>query len=434
MKSNDIAIKVEKISKCYRIGLKENMHDSFGDAIIGFFKSPLKNYRKYRSLYNFDKLNSSFESKMSSPDLIWALNDVSFEVMKGEVLGIIGENGAGKTTLLKVLSKITDPTFGQAEINGRVSSLLEVGTGFHPELTGRENIYLNGTILGMTKREIDRKFDNIVKFSGVEKFIDTPVKRYSSGMKVRLAFSVAAHLEPEILIVDEVLAVGDVVFQKKCMGKMSEVAREGRTVLLVSHNMGAIANLCTKVLWVNCGEVKLIDDPKATISAYLKSVEIDKSNPDHWQRSGKGEARIVDAQLLDLQQNVCSSFLMGDTLVVKFTIESLRYFNRLDVSVKISKENTGQAILHLLPQDRGLYLNNIEKGKRSYRVEIPNCFLYPGSYNISLWVGSPENVQDDVKNILSFSMSQSDISNRTTPFYEHLGIYYSDSIWKELKH
>jgi lipopolysaccharide transport system ATP-binding protein len=434
MNSNDIAIKVEKISKCYRIGLKENMHDSFGSAIIEFVKSPLKNFRKYRSLYKFDNMNSNFDSEISSPDVIWALKNLSFEIKKGEVLGIIGQNGAGKTTLLKILSKITDPTSGQAEIDGRVSSLLEVGTGFHPELTGRENIYLNGTILGMTKKEIDKKFDDIVEFSGVDRFIDTPVKRYSSGMKVRLAFSVAAHLEPEILIVDEVLAVGDVVFQKKCMGKMSEVAQEGRTVLLVSHNMGAIANLCTKVMWINNGEAKLIDDPKTTIGEYLKSSDLDKSNPNHWRRSGKGDARVIDAQLFDVKQNACSSFLMGETLIVKFTIESYRYFKKLDVSVKISKENTGQGILHLLPQDRGMYLDSIEAGVRSYSVEIPNCSLYPGTYNITIYVASPENLQDHVKDILPFSVIQSDISMRTSRFHDHHGIYYSDSIWQECKY
>jgi len=211
MSSKDIAIKAENISKCYRIGLKENRHDSVGAAILGFLRSPIKNYQKYRSLYRFDHAlsNSTGINYPDSPDILWALREVSFELKCGEALGVIGRNGAGKSTLLKILSRITDPTTGRAEIQGRVSSLLEVGTGFHRELTGRENVYLNGTILGMRKREVDSKFDEIVDFSGVERFIDTPVKRYSTGMTVRLAFSVAAHLEPEILIVDEVLAVGD---------------------------------------------------------------------------------------------------------------------------------------------------------------------------------------------------------------------------------
>jgi len=254
---SNIAIKVENMSKLYRIGLKEEIHDTFSGALIDYIKSPLKNYRKYRSLYKFDDINSNndYESSKNPSDIIWALRDVSFEVKEGEVLGIIGSNGAGKSTLLKILSRITPPTKGYAKIRGRVSSLLEVGTGFNPELTGRENIYLNSTILGMTKKEVDIKFDEIVNFSGVEKFIDTPVKRYSSGMKVRLAFSVAAHLEPEILIVDEVLAVGDAEFQKKCLNTMEKVGREGRTVLFVSHNMPAIIRLCDRVILLNDGGV-----------------------------------------------------------------------------------------------------------------------------------------------------------------------------------
>lgn len=267
MSSKDVAIRVEKISKRYRIGLKEQAHDSIGGAIFDFIRSPLKNYRKYRSLYTFG--DSVGDSGSNSADIIWALRDVSFTVKKGGVLGIIGRNGAGKSTLLKILSKITDPTTGLVEIHGRVSSLLEVGTGFHPELTGRENIYLNGTILGMRKREIDQKLDEIVDFSGVEKFIDTPVKRYSSGMSVRVAFAVAAHLEPEILIIDEVLAVGDARFQKKCLKKMQDVGRAGRTVLFVSHNMPAVTHLCSRTILLEEGQILKEGPSRDVISAYL---------------------------------------------------------------------------------------------------------------------------------------------------------------------
>ena len=267
MSSKDIAIRAENISKRYRIGLKEQVQDSLGGAILDFIKSPLKNYRKYRSLYKFDDIKDI--SFTESADIIWALRDVSFTVERGEVLGIIGRNGAGKSTLLKILAKITDPTTGRAEIHGRVSSLLEVGTGFHPELTGRENIYLNGTILGMRKSEIDEKFDEIVDFSGVEKFIDTPVKRYSSGMSVRVAFAVAAHLEPEIFIIDEVLAVGDARFQKKCLKKMQDVGRAGRTVLFVSHNMPAVARLCSRTILLEEGQVLKDGPSRDVISAYL---------------------------------------------------------------------------------------------------------------------------------------------------------------------
>ncbi len=268
MNNNDIAIKVENISKCYRIGLKENMHDTFGKSIFDFIKSPVKNYRKYRSLYKFDDIDT--DQNNNHPDILWALRDVSFEVKKGEIVGIIGLNGAGKSTLLKILSKITVPTSGRATIRGRISSLLEVGTGFHPELTGRENVYLNGTILGMRKKEVDSKFEEIVDFSGVERFIDTPVKRYSSGMKVRLAFAVAAHLEPEILLIDEVLAVGDARFQKKCLDKMQDVRQRGRTIFFVSHNMQAITRLCPRAILLGNGRVLEDGSSYKIVSEYLK--------------------------------------------------------------------------------------------------------------------------------------------------------------------
>lgn len=260
--SNDVAIKVENLSKRYRIGLKEEMHNTFCGAITSWIKSPFSNFKRLRQL-------SKFAEKDDGEDIIWALRDLSFEVKHGEVIGIIGGNGAGKSTLLKIISRITEPTSGRIILNGRVSSLLEVGTGFHPELTGRENVYLNGAVLGMSKTEIDRKFDEIVAFSDVEKFLDTPVKRYSSGMRVRLAFAVAAHLEPEILLIDEVLAVGDAQFQKKCLGKMSEVSREGRTVLFVSHNMSAVQQLCDRALLLTESMISIEGSVEECISQYL---------------------------------------------------------------------------------------------------------------------------------------------------------------------
>src|ERR1700752_4605260 len=234
-------IKAEGLAKQYRVGTSEPSYRTLRDAIAGAAVAPFKLLSRSR--------------RSSRGETVWALDGVSFDAQPGEVIGIIGRNGAGKSTLLKVLSRITEPTRGRADLYGRVSSLLEVGTGFHPELTGRENVYLNGAILGMARTEIKRKFDEIVAFSGIEKFIDTPVKRYSSGMGLRLAFSVAAHLEPEILMVDEVLAVGDIRFQKKCLGKMSEVAREGRTVLYVAHNMPAIGRLCQRAILMGNGRI-----------------------------------------------------------------------------------------------------------------------------------------------------------------------------------
>jgi len=241
----EIAIKVVNLSKKYKIG-ERVPYKTLREEIIKFFKRDRKKENEY----------------------IWALKDVSLEIKKGEIVGIIGPNGAGKTTLLKILSRITEPTDGYAEVYGRVGSLLEVGVGFHPELTGRENIYLNGAMLGMSKKEIDKKFDQIVSFADIEKFIDTPVKHYSSGMYVRLAFSVAAHLEPEILLVDEVLAVGDISFQQKCLGKMDQVTKEGRTVLFVSHNMSAIRSLCKRVIWLENGKIKKEGDANSVTIEY----------------------------------------------------------------------------------------------------------------------------------------------------------------------
>src|SRR6185295_4281659 len=248
-------IKVENLAKQYRIGESKNSYTTLRDAVTETVRAPLK-----RLLRNGN-----------NPTTIWALKDVSFEVWPGEVIGIIGHNGAGKSTLLKILSRITEPTSGRLELYGRTASLLEVGTGFHPELTGRENTFLNGAILGMTRSEIKQKFDEIVSFAEIEKFIDTPVKFYSSGMYVRLAFAVAAHLEPEVLVLDEVLAVGDTAFQQKCLGKMRDVSSHGRTVLLVSHSMAAVGQLCKQTIWLHDGRVQAFGPSDEVIQSYLNS-------------------------------------------------------------------------------------------------------------------------------------------------------------------
>lgn len=255
----DIAIRVENLSKLYRIGAPRARHDTLRDVVSSLFRP-----------------RSSPAPRGTDTDL-WALKDVSFEIKQGEVVGVIGRNGAGKSTLLKILSRITEPTSGRVALHGRVASLLEVGTGFHPELTGRDNIYLNGAILGMKRREIDRKFDEIVDFAEIERFLDTPVKRYSSGMYVRLAFAVAAHLEPEILLVDEVLAVGDVAFQRKCLGKMGSVARQGRTVMFVSHNLAAIRRLCARSTLFHLGMIAADGDTWSVLEKYLGDGNAGKS-------------------------------------------------------------------------------------------------------------------------------------------------------------
>ena len=303
------AIKIENLDKIYRIGVKEKTHDSIGRSIAEFAKSPIQNYRKYRSLYRFS--DEELSANYTGDDILWALRDISFDVKQGEVVGIIGVNGAGKSTLLKVISRITPPTAGKITIRGRVSSLLEVGTGFHPELTGRDNVYLNGTILGMRKFEVDRKFDEIVAFAGIDKFLDTPVKRYSMGMRVRLAFAVAAHLEPEILIIDEVLAVGDAEFQKKCLNKMEDVGREGRTVLFVSHNMAAVTRLCQRGILLSAGSVVADGEAQQIVSSYLtagQGTAAERIWGDQDKVRGDDSVRLRAVRAVDSNGNVAEGF------------------------------------------------------------------------------------------------------------------------------
>jgi lipopolysaccharide transport system ATP-binding protein len=311
---SDIAIRAEGLSKRYRIGQREPykaLRDVLADAL----------YAPFRAVTSTWGGRQQTARENPSDNYIWALKDVSFEIRQGEVVGIIGRNGAGKTTLLKILSRITRPTKGYAEIHGRVGSLLEVGTGFHPELTGRENIYLNGAILGMKRAEIDRKFDEIVAFAEIEKFLDTPVKRYSSGMYVRLAFAVAAHLEPEILLVDEVLAVGDAAFQKKCLGKMGEVAREGRTVLFVSHNMAAITRLCPRALVLDSGACTFQGSAPDAINYYLQSggsacrSYVDLRKAPGWDTNRRVILTWISTHRLDGTES--SEFNTGDGMIVR---------------------------------------------------------------------------------------------------------------------
>ena len=295
---SDIAIRVEKLGKQFHIGaLRRQRYNTLRDHVASAVAAPFRRAGKL--------LRGQATGAAELDETFWALRDISFEVDRGEVVGVIGHNGAGKSTLLKVLSRITEPTIGIAEIHGRVGSLLEVGTGFHPELTGRENIFLNGAILGMARSEIAARFDEIVAFSEVEKFIDTPVKHYSSGMGLRLAFAVAAHLEPEILIVDEVLAVGDAAFQQKCLGKMGEVAEAGRTVLLVSHNMGAINRLCERAILLSEGELVLDGPTGEVVSAYLSAgrpIVSSWERPQDGSEQPEGEAILESVRILDEDQ------------------------------------------------------------------------------------------------------------------------------------
>jgi lipopolysaccharide transport system ATP-binding protein len=288
---NSDAIRVQGLSKQYHIGSAEKRYSRLGDQLVHTLKSPLRRAKRLMRRPAANDQESTF----------WALKDVSFQVKPGDVVGIIGRNGAGKSTLLKVLSQITDPTSGSATIYGRVGALLEVGTGFHPELTGRENTYLNGAILGMKRAEINKKFDEIVAFAEIEKFLDTPVKHYSSGMYVRLAFAVAAHLEPEILLVDEVLAVGDIVFQRKCLGKMSSVAEEGRTILFVSHNMGIMQKLCTRGILLSNGCLVADTTMAEAADTYLRTLEAAGSRPieERTDRRGRGLVKLTAVDIDD---------------------------------------------------------------------------------------------------------------------------------------
>ena len=342
----------------------------------------------------------------------WALKDVNFEVKQGEVVGIIGKNGAGKSTLLKILSRITDPTEGRVRLRGRVASLLEVGTGFHPELTGRENIFLNGAILGMARSEIKSKFDEIVAFAEVEKFLDTPVKRYSSGMYVRLAFAVAAHLEPEILVVDEVLAVGDAEFQKKCLGKMEQVSRnEGRTVLFVSHNMAAIEALCSSGLLLANGRLVARESAKATVQTYLNRLSDRSTSPleTRSDREGSGALRFLSAELAGARGEMIPVFQCGAaaTLLLHFRNTLGRELRNVRVAIGIDNESEQRVLLldtTLIGQD----FSTVAAGGGTIRVAIAKLSLLPGSYHFTIFATVNGVIADWIKNAASFDVEGGD--------------------------
>jgi len=413
MMNGNKAIKTENLSKIYRIGLKGNIHDNMGGAIFDFLRSPVKNYRKYRSLYKFDDVDlEQFKNTHSKRnDIIWALKDVSFEVMQGEAVGIIGRNGAGKSTLLKILCRITDPTKGYAEIRGRVSSLLEVGTGFHPELTGRENVYLNGTILGMRKQEVGRKFDEIVDFSGVEKFLDTPVKRYSSGMRVRLAFSIAAHLEPEVLIIDEVLAVGDADFQKKCLNKMEDVGKKGRTVLFVSHNMPAVTRLCNRALLLDEGRV--INDGSAdlVVSSYLTSdlgTTAIRKWPDPTKAPGGSAVRLRSICVRNEEGDITETFDIRYPIVVEMEYDVLRSGHLLLPHFGLINE-LGQCAFMSVDLDPAWRNRPRPTGNYISRAIIPGNLLSEGLMYISCHclTLNPDTVQFSERQTIAFHVRDS---------------------------
>ena len=383
---SDVAIRVENISKRYTIG--KNFSGSLRETLAGLFGSR-----------NDAGLTEEFH----------ALQDVSFEVKRGEAMGIIGKNGAGKSTLLKVLSRITEPTTGRIEIDGRVSSLLEVGTGFHPELTGRENVFLNGTILGMSRAEVKRKFDEIVDFSGVERFLDTPVKRYSSGMTVRLAFAVAAHLEPEILIIDEVLAVGDAEFQKKCLGKMEDVAGEGRTVLFVSHNMGAVKQLCTRGILLEHGRVVAEDEIYRVVDLYQHRNQVaEDSGLVRFEPDPTKSFQLMRAMVANQKAEQKKVFECEEDIYLLLTCRTNDRIPGLYgyLAVKDQQDNL------LIETDTFDHLPNaletLPLGTTNFRLRIPRRTLAPGRYRIYLNFASKHSMDgfnvDSPGDILSFDV------------------------------
>jgi lipopolysaccharide transport system ATP-binding protein len=384
---SDVIIRAENLGKKYRI---RHQHDrqryvALRDVVADKLLTPWR-WLKGRSVNgNGNGASPSASGILSKAEDFWALKEVSFEVKQGEVVGIIGRNGAGKSTLLRILSRITEPTTGSARINGRVASLLEVGTGFHPELTGRENIYLNGAILGMARAEIKAKFDEIVAFAEVEKFLDTPVKRYSSGMYVRLAFAVASHLEPEILIVDEVLAVGDTEFQKKCLGKMESVSRSGRTILFVSHNMSAISDLCSRALLVDKGFIVMDGAPRETTNYYLNNAVSKHARLEKICRIGDSNAEIMGLSIEDDEGQPVTAAIVDHALVIR-----IRYFLRHPEkahTLMLQFSTTDGHVVWTTETLPGVVsAADSNEGEREAGIRISKIWLYPKTYFVGVGI------------------------------------------------
>lgn len=408
-------IHADRLAKAYRLGRRADRADTLFGALRGALLAPLRGFRELRRLDT-----SGAPAGRDEERLFWALQDVSFEVQEGDVVGILGRNGAGKSTLLKVLSRITEPTAGNATIEGRVASLLEVGTGFHPELTGRENVYMNGTLLGMSKAEIERQFDQIVDFSGVETFLDTPIKRYSSGMQVRLAFAVAAHLDPEVLVIDEVLAVGDAQFQKKCLGKMREVASGGRTVLFVSHKMDSISRLCTRGMVLHQGRLVYDGTVEDAITRYLENV----AHPEQrWEPAvGNEVVRLQAARVVDPHGMVRAEHSIADPVAVEVDyvvrqgghvlVPNLHFFSADGTCLFVSHDLDPR--WNDAPRPQGGYTT---------RVVIPGDFLNEGEINVAVAVTSyhPFHVHVHERDAVGFRIAESQGPSRARgPYAGHV--------------
>ena len=423
------AITTNELSKAYQVGKRAESPDTIASAAKKLLLSPLTRMQELRRLNTHHSRHDH--------DTFWALKNVSFEVNQGDVVGIIGRNGAGKSTLLKVLSRITHPTAGTALIRGRVSSLLEVGTGFHEELTGRENAYMNGTILGMSKKEIDRKFDEIVAFSGVEDFLDTPVKRYSSGMRVRLAFAVAAHLEPDILIIDEVLAVGDVQFQRKCLGKMQEVSSSGRTVLFVSHNLALMRGFCDRGILLRHGEVKSEGTFFEAIAAYdALATESAKENSltDLHEHTNRRPSMRKLIQSLEINGRTDSSAMIrcGSSMQLVICIDtnnSGKDSEELTAAVFICLGGSRVAMLHSKVNSN---LTFTMQRKLRISCELKSLPLLPGTYSLDLAVGRKNEVLDYIEDVATLTIESGDPFGTGLAPNSSQGILALASNWKIL--
>lgn len=401
----NVVIKLENVSKQYRLG----------NVGTGTLSHDLNRFFARMTGREDPTMKVGVSNKLDTVDgrYVWALQDVNLEICDGEVLGIVGKNGAGKSTLLKLMSRVTSPSTGNIKIKGRIASLLEVGTGFHPELTGKENIYLNGAILGMTKKEISSKFDEIVEFSGVKKYVNTPVKRYSSGMYVRLAFAVAAHLEPEILIVDEVLAVGDAEFQKKAIGKMQSVSRSGRTVLFVSHNLTAVEQLCTKGILMQNGMLKMEGKVHDITSAY-KQMSVDENE---LKRSGTRVIEFLEYKMTDLNGKTIDEVFLGDHFTVTAVSRANEQIDFCDMTLDI-RNDSNEFVGHITNADDNFELKNISKANTlAVSVTVKNICFAPGTYYISLWLGNSYGTFDYIENCIRFTIKQGDkFISRPYPF------------------
>jgi lipopolysaccharide transport system ATP-binding protein len=407
------ALEIQGLSKRYRLGraVRDQM---LRERLVELIKRPFQG--------------------ADESELIWALREVSFSAEAGEVIGIIGRNGAGKSTLLKILSRITYPTSGKVTVGGRVASLLEVGTGFHDELTGRENIYLNGSILGMRKREVEARFDAIVDFSGVGPFIDTPIKRYSSGMRLRLGFAVAAHLEPDVLIVDEVLAVGDAGFQKKCIQTMEGLRKSGRTVLFVSHNLAAVENLCSRGIWIDAGKIRMDGTAKDVITSYMGSFAGERVSgsdlSESENRVGSGEIRYTRLEYLAPDGSPCGMTRSGDPLTIRFHYRVEKPIRDPSFGFRLFT-GMGTLVTECGHWMHGIHIPKVDPGEGHVDIEIDSLNLTPGQYTLSLWITGPEGkpiYDGDVRASLEVEVADVYRSGRTLD--SRYGFVFFPQRWK----